>query len=138
MNEVTEGIYGRPGGPGAEKLAGGAKTVGGAIPFPSFMTAPWRIFGKTFGGSGGQGWPTGRIGVFTCKTFVGTFALKSTGHTCSCIFPFGVRGHGWSDGRKRQKIPRVGCCLEGMALSWPHLGLHLEISRLEISPRKVS
>ena len=33
MNEVTEGIYGRP-GPGAEKLAGGAKTVGGAIPFP--------------------------------------------------------------------------------------------------------
>ena len=55
------------------------------------MTAPWRIFGKTFGGSGGQGWPTGRIGVFTCKTFVGTFALKSIGHTCSCIFPFGVR-----------------------------------------------
>ena len=25
-----------------------------------------------------------------------------------------------------------------LALSWPHLGLHLEISRLEISPRKLS
>ena len=64
MNEVTEGIYGRPGGPGAEKLA-----------LENFWQNLW----------------TGRIGVFTCKTFVGTFALKSIGHTCSCIFPFGVR-----------------------------------------------
>ena len=36
--------------------------------------------------------------------------------------------------------PRPGqeSFLGEMTLSWPHLGLHLEISRLEIFPRKLS
>jgi len=41
----------------------------------TFESDPWRIFGKTFGGSGGQRWPVGRRCIFTFETFVRTFAF---------------------------------------------------------------
>ena len=66
MGRVIEEIYGWPGGPGAEKLAGGAKTVGGAIPFPldlpfsGPLAAPLELppeecLAKPLGGPGAKG-----------------------------------------------------------------------------------
>lgn len=53
---------------------------------------PWRIFGQAFRGSRGRRWPIGGKIIFTFKgAFISTFALDSIGHTCSSIFPFGVR-----------------------------------------------
>ena len=53
------------------------------------------MFGRAFRGSRGQRWPIGGETIFIFKgTFLGTFALNSTGQTCSSVFPFSVHLNG--------------------------------------------
>ena len=64
-----ERTYGRPGRPGGERLAGGAKTVGGAIPLPylpfsgplaePLKVAPGEFLEEPLGGRGVRGGQSG-------------------------------------------------------------------------------